>query len=96
MRLGNIVVRVGDGGQGWPAQAPFDRIIVTAQAEMPPEALLAQLREGGVMIMPIAESGRGQKLVRLRRSALGVEQEALMEARFVPLLNGLPSRAEGV
>jgi protein-L-isoaspartate(D-aspartate) O-methyltransferase len=95
LRLGNIVVQIGDGGAGWPVQAPFDRIIVTAQAEMLPEVLLSQLREGGVMILPIVENGRGQKVVRLRRTADGVERETLMDARFVPLLNGLPSPAEG-
>ena len=95
LRLGNIVVQVGDGGEGWPAQAPFDRIIVTAQAEMVPEVLLSQLREGGVMILPISDSGREQKVVRLRRTADGVERESLMQARFVPLLDGLPSEAEG-
>ena len=94
LRLGNIVVQVGDGGEGWPVQAPFDRIIVTAQAEMLPETLLSQLREDGVMILPIVEKGHGQKVVRLRRTAAGVERETLMDARFVPLLNGLPSQAE--
>ena len=95
LRLGNIVVQIGDGVAGWPAQAPFDRIIVTAQAEMLPEVLLSQLREGGVMILPIVENGRGQKVVRLRRKANGVERESLMDARFVPLLDGLPSPADG-
>lgn len=90
MRLSNIVLQVGDGSQGWPQQAPFDRIIVTAQADMLPDVLLAQLREGGVMILPIVEKGRGQKVVRLRRTEEGVEQETLMDARFVPLLDGLP------
>ena len=62
---------------------------------MLPEILLSQLCEGGVMILPIVESGRGQKVVRLRRTANGVERESLMDARFVPLLNGLPFPAEG-
>jgi protein-L-isoaspartate(D-aspartate) O-methyltransferase len=95
LRLGNIVVQVGDGGEGWPAQAPFDRIIVTAQADMLPDVLLGQLREGGVMILPIAENGRGQQVVRLRRTARGVERETLMDARFVPLLTGMPASAKG-
>jgi len=90
LRLNNIVMLVGDGGEGWPTQAPFDRIIVTAQADMLPDILLTQLREGGVMILPIVEKGHGQKVVRLRRTAEGVEREVLMDARFVPLLNGLP------
>ena len=95
LRLSNIVLQVGDGSQGWPQQAPFDRIIVTAQAAMMPDVLLAQLREGGVMILPIAESGREQKIVRLRRTEDGVERESLTEARFVPLLDGMPAPAEG-
>jgi protein-L-isoaspartate(D-aspartate) O-methyltransferase len=95
LHLGNIVVQVGDGGEGWPAQAPFDRIIVTAQADMLPDVLLGQLREGGVMILPIAENGRGQQVVRLRRTARGVERETLMDARFVPLLTGMPASAKG-
>ena len=95
LRLSNIVVQIGDGGAGWPAQAPFDRIIVTAQAEMLPEVLLSQLREGGVMILPIVENGRDHKVLRLRRKANGVERESLMDARFVPLLDGLPSPADG-
>lgn len=95
LRLSNIVLQVGDGSEGWPVQAPFDRIIVTAQADMLPDTLLTQLREGGVMILPITEDGRGQKVVRLRRSADGVEQETLMDARFVPLMNGMPTPAEG-
>ena len=95
LRLGNIVVQVGDGGEGWPAQAPFDRIIVTAQADMLPDVLLGQLREGGVMILPIAENGRGHQVVRLRRTARGVERETLMDARFVPLLTGMPASAKG-
>jgi len=90
LRLGNIVIQVGDGSEGWPAQAPFDRIIVTAQAVMLPDILLAQLREGGVMILPIVEKGQGQKVVRLRRTEKGIERETLMDARFVPLLDGLP------
>lgn len=90
LRLSNIVILVGDGSEGWLAQAPFDRIIVTAQADMVPDMLLSQLREGGVMILPIIEKGRGQKVVRLRRTAERVETETLMDARFVPLLDGLP------
>ena len=90
LRLSNIVIQVGDGSEGWPAQAPFDRIIVTAQAVMLPDILLAQLREGGVMILPIVEKGQGQKVVRLRRTEKGIERETLMDARFVPLLDGLP------
>jgi protein-L-isoaspartate(D-aspartate) O-methyltransferase len=90
LRLTNIVMLVGDGGGGWPAQAPFDRIIVTARAAMVPDALVEQLREDGVMILPVVEEGRSQRVVRLRRTAAGVERETLTDARFVPLLDGLP------
>lgn len=95
LRLHNITTLWGDGTRGWPEQAPFDRIIVTAQADMLPDVLLGQLREGGVMILPIAENGRGQQVVRLRRTARGVERETLMDARFVPLLTGMPASAKG-
>ena len=91
MRLSNIVPQIGDGSKGWPMQAPFDRIIVTARAEILPDILVQQLREDGIMILPIVKKDRSQKVVRLRRRSNGFDQEELMDARFVPLLDGLPS-----
>jgi len=91
LRITNIVPQIGDGSKGWPLQAPFDRIIVTARAEILPDILVSQLREDGIMILPIVKKDRSQKVVRLRRRSNGFDQEELMDARFVPLLDGLPS-----
>jgi protein-L-isoaspartate(D-aspartate) O-methyltransferase len=87
LRLTNITTRHGDGAKGWPELAPFERIIVTAAAEEVPPALLEQLGEGGVMVIPLG--GRGeQRIVRLRRTADGVTREELLPVRFVPLVEG--------
>lgn len=94
MRLSNIVPQIGDGSKGWPMQAPFDRIIVTARAEILPDILVQQLREDGIMILPIMQKDRSQKVVRLHRRSHGFDQEELMDARFVPLLDGLPYVSE--
>lgn len=91
LRLHNITAKVGDGAKGWPEQAPFDRIIVTAAAPAVPQALVDQLKEGGLMIVPVgASGGRGeQKLVRIERTAEGVKREELLPVRFVPLVEGV-------
>jgi protein-L-isoaspartate(D-aspartate) O-methyltransferase len=85
---GNVEVIVGDGFAGVPERAPFDRIIVTAAAEAIPEALVAQLAEGGVLLLPLGPHGGTQQLVRLTKSAGGLEREELIAVRFVPLLAG--------
>jgi len=90
LRLGNIVCRLGDGFKGWPEQAPFDRIIVTAAAPEVPEALMEQLAEGGVLVMPVGAEYRDQQLLRLRREAGAIATEELGYVRFVPLVAGLP------
>lgn len=92
--LTNVTAMAGDGMKGWLEQAPFDRISVTAAGEAPPEALLDQLKIGGVMLMPVGGQNRVQRLVRFRRTEDGVESEPLMDVRFVPLLPGVAS-AEG-
>jgi len=91
LRIHNITAKVGDGAKGWPEQAPFDRIIVTAAAPAVPLALVDQLKEGGLMIVPVATSGaRGeQKLVRIERTGDGVKREELLPVRFVPLVEGV-------
>ncbi len=65
--LTNITAIVADGSRGLPEQAPFDRIIVTAAAEDPPGPLLAQLREGGIMVLPVGQSDAVQSLIRVTR-----------------------------
>ena len=87
--LTNITAIVGDGSHGLPDQAPFDRIIVTAAAEDPPGPLLAQLRIGGIMVLPVGQSDTVQSLIKVRRSADGYEYEELRPVRFVPLVEGL-------
>ncbi len=87
--LTNITAIVADGSRGLPEQAPFDRIIVTAAAEDPPGPLLAQLREGGIMVLPVGQSDTVQSLIRVTRTAAGYDYEELRPVRFVPLVEGL-------
>ena len=91
LRLHNITTRLGDGAQGWPEQAPFTRIIVTAAAETVPATLVEQLAPGGIMVVPVGRQGGDQALLRLTREAEGIREEVLDSVRFVPLLAGLPS-----
>lgn len=89
LKLTNIVAMVGDGMKGWPAQAPFDRIIVTAAAKSIPEALLDQLKIGGIMILPVEFSAGRQELQRIVRTEKGFDRESLLPVRFVPLIPGI-------
>jgi protein-L-isoaspartate(D-aspartate) O-methyltransferase len=84
----NVEVRLGDGLAGAPEQAPFDRIVVTAATATVPEALVDQLAEGGVMVLPLGPHGGPQNLVKLTKSEDGLSQEVLIAVRFVPLLPG--------
>ncbi len=93
LRLHNITTRAGDGTEGWPAQAPFERIIVTAAAADVPATLADQLAPGGILVIPVGRRARDQELLRLRREAAGIVEERLGGVRFVPLVRGLP--AEG-
>jgi len=90
-RLGirNVTARVGDGAAGWPEQAPFDRIIVTAAAENTPQALVDQLAVGGRMVIPVGSEGGEQTLWCIKRSETGLEKEPLTGVRFVPMLSGI-------
>lgn len=92
--LTNVVAMAGDGMKGWPEQAPFDRISVTAAGDAPPQALLDQLKVGGIMIMPVGGQSRVQQLVRYRRTETEIESEAIMDVRFVPLLPGVADALE--
>ncbi|MFU8832622.1 MAG: methyltransferase domain-containing protein, partial [Wenzhouxiangella sp.] len=83
----NTFTRHADGLQGWPTQAPFDAIVVTAGGVIPP-GLLDQLAEGGVLVAPQQENGH-QRLVRTTRTRSGFESEDLGMVIFVPLLEGL-------
>ncbi len=87
--LTNITAIVADGSHGLPDQAPFDRIIVTAAAEDPPGPLLAQLKIGGIMVVPVGQSDAVQHLIRVRKDEDGLVYDELLPVRFVPLLEGL-------
>jgi protein-L-isoaspartate(D-aspartate) O-methyltransferase len=87
--LANITAFAADGSFGLPDQAPFDRILVTAAAEDPPGPLLAQLRVGGIMVLPVGQSDAVQSLIKVTRSETGFEYEELRPVRFVPLVEGL-------
>jgi protein-L-isoaspartate(D-aspartate) O-methyltransferase len=85
--LGNVELRCGDGGLGWPEAAPFDRILVAAAAEVIPAPLEAQLAPGGRMILPVGGEGEDQVLVRVDRAQDGaLTYTDLLPVRFVPLL----------
>ncbi len=87
--LVNITAVTADGSYGLPEQAPFDRILVTAAAEDPPGPLLAQLKIGGIMVLPVGQSDAVQSLIRVRRTGEGLDYEELRPVRFVPLVEGL-------
>ncbi len=89
--LANITAITADGSFGLPDQAPFDRIIVTAAAEDPPGPLLAQLKPGGIMVVPVGQSDAVQSLIKVVRTERGFDYEELRPVRFVPLVEGLGS-----
>ncbi|MEQ8736556.1 MAG: protein-L-isoaspartate(D-aspartate) O-methyltransferase [Rhodospirillaceae bacterium] len=92
MSLHNITTQSGDGWKGWPRQAPFDRILVTAAAPVVPQDLVAQLSDkGGIMILPVGgESADDQMVVRVTKNQGRLESEPLFPVRFVPLVEGVP------
>ncbi|NOD34065.1 MULTISPECIES: protein-L-isoaspartate(D-aspartate) O-methyltransferase [unclassified Ruegeria] len=87
--LTNVTAMLSDGSFGLPEQAPFDRIIVTAAAEDPPGPLLAQLKIGGIMVLPVGQSDAVQQLIKVTRTETGLDYDELTSVRFVPLLEGL-------
>jgi protein-L-isoaspartate(D-aspartate) O-methyltransferase len=92
LRLTNITARVGDGTDGWPEQAPFDRIVVTAAADDVPQALTEQVRIGGVLVMPVGPVDDVQKLMRLERTERGFSETPIADVRFVPLIPGVAEK----
>lgn len=89
LRLANITSMPGDGTQGWPAQAPFDRIIVTAAADDVPRALTDQLSEGGILLIPVGPQSGEQRLMKIEKAPGGaLSEKALISVRFVPLVAG--------
>ena len=91
LKLNNVTTITADGSHGLPDQAPFDRILVTAAAEDPPGPLLAQLKPGGIMVLPVGQSDAVQSLIKVTRTENGFDYEELRPVRFVPLVEGLGS-----
>ena len=87
--LTNITAFAADGSRGLPEQAPFDRILVTAAAEDPPGPLLAELKTGGIMVVPVGQSDAVQRLIKVTRTETGYDYDELRPVRFVPLIEGM-------
>jgi protein-L-isoaspartate(D-aspartate) O-methyltransferase len=104
LRLDNIVTKHGDGLKGWPEQAPFDRILLSAAIGEVPLNLIEQLKPGGALIAPVGtvpkSNGFGlpesfsQHLTRIIRTEAGFEQEVLLPVVFVPMVSGLPQEVK--
>ncbi|ABV86518.1 protein-L-isoaspartate(D-aspartate) O-methyltransferase [Shewanella pealeana] len=84
--LHNVAFKYGDGWQGWPSKGPYDAIMVTAAASSVPEALVAQLADGGVLVIPVGELS--QQLLKLTRVGNQFTSEVIENVRFVPLVSG--------
>ena len=90
LRIHNITAKFGDGTKGWPEQAPFDRIIVTAAAADLPTVLLEQLAPDGILVAPVGPERGDQSLLRVHGATSNYRAENLAEVKFVPLVRGLP------
>jgi protein-L-isoaspartate(D-aspartate) O-methyltransferase len=86
----NITTRAGDGALGWPEQEPFTHIVVCAAAPEIPPILVDQLDVGGVMIVPVGDERREQRIVKVVRSETGIDVVDIGPVRFLPLVEGMP------
>ena len=86
----NITTRAGDGALGWPEQAPFTHIVVSAAANDVPPVLAEQLDIGGVMVVPVGDERRDQRILKVVKTEAGVECEDIGPVRFLPLVAGMP------
>ena len=90
--ISNVRLRVGDGARGWPEEAPFDRIIVTAAPARIPDALLAQLAPGGRLVVPVGGDPERQLLHLVEKGPSGeLEAREILPVRFVPLVSTDPT-----
>ncbi|PCI46049.1 MAG: protein-L-isoaspartate O-methyltransferase [Alphaproteobacteria bacterium] len=89
LNIFNITTLFGNGMKGWSEQAPFDRIMVTAASEDIPGKLLEQLKDGGIMVIPIGLQGKIQHIIRITRHGDDYDHEELLAVKFVPLLSGI-------
>ena len=94
LKVDNVRFRNDDGFQGWPGQAPFEGIIVTAAPEEVPDELLGQLAIGGRLVVPVGPTGGEQQLLRITRTGAGCNRENLGNVAFVPMLEGKQKGAD--
>jgi protein-L-isoaspartate(D-aspartate) O-methyltransferase len=98
LKLHNIVTRCADGLAGWPEQAPFDRILLTAAVAEVPQILIDQLKPGGILIAPVggpsSTESISQYLVKNIRTDGATTRESLIPVAFVPMVPGLPKEAQ--
>ncbi|MDR3528022.1 MAG: protein-L-isoaspartate(D-aspartate) O-methyltransferase [Rhizomicrobium sp.] len=96
LRIPNIATKLGDGFAGWPEQAPFDRILLTAAVPSVPQSLIEQLKPGGILVAPVGDQpdsnleSNCQLLTKMIRTETGLKKEALIPVVFVPMLPGVP------
>ena len=95
LELPNVSIRAGDGTRGWPEQAPFDRILVSAAADDTPATLLEQLRPGGIMVLPVGQTDEVQQLIKIEKTENGPSYSELCDVLFVPLVEGVPDEDGG-
>jgi len=97
LKLHNIVTRSGDGLLGWPEQAPFDRILLTAAVAEVPQIILDQLKPGGILVAPVGRPASAesisQHLVKIIRTQDTSIRETLIPVAFVPMVPGMPGEA---
>jgi len=86
----NVSIRAGDGTRGWPEQAPFDKILVSAAADDTPATLLEQLRPGGIMVLPVGQTDEVQQLIKIEKTEDGPKYSELCDVLFVHLNEGTP------
>ena len=89
LNLTSITAMKSDGSRGLPAQAPFDRILLTAAAEDPPHPLLEQLKPDGIMVLPVGQTDSVQTMIKIKKTDQGLIYHEMGEVRFVPLIEGI-------
>jgi protein-L-isoaspartate(D-aspartate) O-methyltransferase len=87
----SVRIHTGDGWAGWPENAPYDRIVVTAAPDVLPRALVTQLREGGLILVPVGTQERDQRLERWRKRDGMLYKQDLGAVRFVPMVHAASS-----
>lgn len=89
LHITNVTIACGDGRKGWPEEAPFDRILVTAAARVIPHALIDQLKAGGRLVLPLGPNPRNQHLTLITKLDHDFDSEKLIPVRFVPLIRAV-------